>query len=182
MVIYCLGDSLTRGYGVLKGSDYPSQLQGILRGREVMVHNRGIDGQTTEELHLHVGAQLAGARPGDHVCLMIGSNDALGLRLPVEQYLRNVNLAAALILEDGLELWLATLPPIEAEIFFGEDPNRRLCAYNQQIRELAREKGVHLVEQAFLNVSLTTDGVHFGEEGYRQIARRWAEAFMRWLG
>lgn len=179
MQIFCLGDSLTRGYGVVKGKDYPTQLHRFLqeRGMEVTIHNYGIDGQTTEELHLRLDHQLAQARVGDSILLMIGSNDAVGLRLPVDQFIRNLTEGLVEpILARGLKLWIATLPPIEVEMFFGEDPNRRLSEYNREIRALAKRKSLFLVEQAELDVNLTTDGIHFGEEGYRQMAIRWMKA------
>lgn len=181
MNIVCLGDSLTRGYGVPKGKDYPSLVSKMLqeKGKTATIHNYGLDGQTTEELYHHLHKQLSKAQIGDHVFLMIGTNDALGLRLPVAQYLQNLSmLLVEPIMERHLQLWIATLPPVEVEIFFGEDPNRRLGEYNRGIRELAREKGTPLVEQAELAVHLTTDGVHFGEEGYRQMAERWVEGFL----
>src|SRR5687767_15754426 len=47
--ILALGDSLTHGYGVRTGSDFPAQLERALkaRGQNVVVINGGVSGDTS---------------------------------------------------------------------------------------------------------------------------------------
>ncbi|AZR72035.1 hypothetical protein BBF96_00670 [Anoxybacter fermentans] len=177
MRIFCLGDSLTRGYGVMADKSFPIQLKEILkkRGITVEVYNLGIDGQTSMELKNRFLDQLSDAKKGDLVFLLIGTNDTLGLRLAVDHYINNLREMVNLILIKGLKLCIATLPPVEINYFYGEDPGHRIRKYNAEIRKLAQQKQLPLVELSDIDVNLTIDGVHFGEKGYKEIAERWAK-------
>lgn len=178
MRIFCLGDSLTRGFGVRESESYPAQLQVMLRARGVVaeVTNCGINGLTAGEL-LHIQERLLqNAIPGDRVLLMIGTNDALNLHLPVERYRQILDDLATRIQVRGLQLYLATLPPVDLGYIFFDNANRRLAKYNSAIRESAAAHQSILVENAGIDVNLLSDGVHFSPTGYGQIAEKWRNA------
>jgi len=71
------GDSLTAGFGLRAGDDFPSVLERALkaRGLDVQVLNFGISGDTTAGGVARIRAVLA-AKP-DGIILELGANDAL---------------------------------------------------------------------------------------------------------
>ncbi|THB67201.1 MAG: arylesterase, partial [Spirochaetaceae bacterium] len=78
MKITAFGDSLTAGWGVRPGQDYPKLLEDGLAAMGfpgVQVLNRGISGETTSDLHYRVPGVLE-ERP-DIILLGIGTNDIL---------------------------------------------------------------------------------------------------------
>jgi acyl-CoA thioesterase-1 len=82
--ILALGDSLTHGYGVRTGSDFPAQLERALRaaGQNVVVVNAGVSGDTTAGGLARIDWSLAD-NP-DAVILEFGGNDALRGLSPAE--------------------------------------------------------------------------------------------------
>ena len=178
MKIYCFGDSLTRGYGVQPAQSYPAQLQQrlLLRQKEVTVLNFGKDGLPIEELRENLPGELVDAGSHDIVLLLIGSNNVLNLRSPVERYAENLRWMVDFILLQKMKLYLATLPPIEVEYIYIENPLRRMLKYNDVIRAVGKEKGVPVVELADLDDALLSDGIHFGSQGYGEMAECWLKA------
>lgn len=75
--ILAFGDSLTAGYGLAKGEDFPAQLEAILikRGYPVRVINAGVSGDTTAGGLSRLDWALVD-KP-DLVIIELGANDAL---------------------------------------------------------------------------------------------------------
>jgi acyl-CoA thioesterase I len=75
--IVAIGDSLTAGYGLPQGEDFPTQLEAALqaKGLNVIVDNAGVSGDTTkgglQRLDWALGSDA------DFVILELGANDAL---------------------------------------------------------------------------------------------------------
>ena len=73
--ILCLGDSFTFGVGVSQGKDYPSQLEDLLnsrvKGKSVVVINRGRGGQNTAELLNKLPSYIDTIKP-DSIILLVG--------------------------------------------------------------------------------------------------------------
>ena len=79
MRIVALGDSLTAGYGLQGGQDYPSRLQEALRqqGYDVTVDNAGVSGDTSAGGLARIEWAIAGERTPDLVIVALGANDML---------------------------------------------------------------------------------------------------------
>ena len=79
-LILAFGDSLTAGYLLKPAESFPAQLETALRaqGRNVVVRNAGVSGDTTAQGRARLGWVLAGlkAKP-DLVILQLGANDML---------------------------------------------------------------------------------------------------------
>ena len=89
--ILALGDSLTQGYGLPPGTDFPTVLERTLkaRGLDVVVVNAGVSGDTTAGGRARLGYALADPNGApDAAIVELGAND--GLRgLPVPQMEKN---------------------------------------------------------------------------------------------
>ena len=110
-VILAFGDSLTAGYGVVRGSGYPEQLQRKLDslGYKYRIVNMGINGDTTSGGRARVKSALS-VMPSI-VILELGAND--GLRgLPVTQMQANIEEMITEFQNAGAKVILAgmTLP------------------------------------------------------------------------
>ena len=82
--IVAIGDSLTAGYGLPPGEDFPTQLQAALRaeGYNVQVENAGVSGDTTAGGLQRIDWALGNG--ADFVILELGANDALRGISPTE--------------------------------------------------------------------------------------------------
>jgi acyl-CoA thioesterase-1 len=80
LLLLALGDSLTAGYQLKPQESFPAQLQAALRreGREVVVHNGGVSGDTSAQGKARLGWVLAGLkRTPDVAIVALGANDML---------------------------------------------------------------------------------------------------------
>jgi acyl-CoA thioesterase-1 len=75
--IVVLGDSLTAGYGLPPGTDFPAALQAALRTRgwDVTIANAGVSGDTASDGAARVDWSVPAGTAG--VILELGANDAL---------------------------------------------------------------------------------------------------------
>jgi acyl-CoA thioesterase-1 len=75
--IVAIGDSLTAGYGLPQGEDFPAQLEAALqaKGLNVVVDNAGVSGDTTTGGLQRLDWALG--NDADYVILELGANDAL---------------------------------------------------------------------------------------------------------
>jgi len=91
--ILAFGDSLTQGYGVPPGTDFPARLEKALnaRGLNVTVINAGVSGETSAGGLARADWLLGDGKSGaDAVILELGAND--GLRgLPVAEMDKNLD-------------------------------------------------------------------------------------------
>lgn len=84
--VVCMGDSITEGFCLAEGENYPSQLQ-VLLGEEYEVVNKGVCSSTT--LNVTLDGEVMGlpymrqerykealAEKGDIYVIMLGTNDA----------------------------------------------------------------------------------------------------------
>ena len=169
--IVCIGDSLTAGIHCI-GAPYPSRLQG-LTGRPVV--NMGVGGANSGD---GVGAvSRALARNPGVVCVLYGSNDP-GDGIPVSRTVANIRKIVAACQARGVPVVVGTPPPTM-------DPhvnrNDHHADASRQIKELAKEKGVSVVDinaavgadpHRYLNPE---DGLHLSNEGGTLFARLFSE-------
>jgi len=91
--VLCLGDSVTFGFGVANGEDYPAQLESILNRRDggfprYVVINSGVDAYSTrEEVEYYI--RYGSAFNPDRVILGICLNDVTETNLPLDVPFKN---------------------------------------------------------------------------------------------
>lgn len=167
--IVMLGDSLTAGYGLVKGQSVPAQLERALRAESINVKiiNAGVSGDTSAGGLARISWALAGQPKG--LIIELGAND--GLRgLDPKQTFRNLNAIIEHALSARIEVLLAgMLAPPNLGLEYGED-------FNSVYPLLARHHGVELypfylegiVADPILNLE---DGLHPNEKGVAVIVK-----------
>ena len=167
--------SLTSTMTLGPPSSYPALLQGLLstryQGQTIVVHNGGRAGERAAFAIDRLTEWLLTASP-NVVILLDGVNDILSSGavggLAGLTALRSMLLMAK---ESGASVILCTLPPQRAGGPRAADPFV-IAAFNELVRNLARDEGVALVDLAReLDVSLIgADGLHPTDAGYVRMA------------
>jgi acyl-CoA thioesterase-1 len=166
-VIY-MGDSITELWGVA-APDFFS------RGRI----NRGISGQTTEQMLVRFEADVVALKPRA-VHILAGTNDIAGNGgARSEQDVRNSIMAMATIARaNDVGVILASVPPAGAFAWQpGIKPAAQIRAHNAWLADYARQTGAVFVDyygllataEGAMQPALTFDGVHLNAAGYRKI-------------
>jgi len=158
--IICFGDSISFGYGVNQGEDYPNALAKLV---EYPVINAGLDGDTSCDGLKRIGPQVIDKEPF-LVIVEFGGNDFLK-KVPKEDTLKNISLMVDKIHAAGA---MAAIADISAGMFFRE--------YRVALRKLASEKGAIFIP-SILNGIITTpqlksDFLHPNADGYILVAKR----------
>ena len=192
MELFCLGDSLTFGYGVSRGESWPALVQ---QESGAPVFNRGVCGDTTGGMLARLDRDvLAPIRlRGAGACravVMGGSNDIL---LAGDDAAARANLGAIchqLLAEVGPPLVGIPLPVDSAHIapqWAGVADfalaARRMAEYSAWLRGFCRSFGLAAVdfpldfqeEDGRVRSRLLLDGLHPTPEGHRKMARRLLE-------
>jgi acyl-CoA thioesterase-1 len=165
--IVMLGDSITAGYGVAEADALPARLQAALRarGRQVVVENAGVSGDTTAGGLARLDWAVAG-KP-DVVIVELGAND--GLRA-IDPAATAANLDAILrrLKERGVTPLLTGMyaPPNLGPAYSAE--------FNAVFPRLAREHGVafypFILEGVAARPELNQpDGIHPNARGVAVI-------------
>lgn len=167
--IIAFGDSLTAGYGLPVSESYPAQLQVALDklGLDTEVINSGVSGETTRG-NLE-RAKFIRAQNPDIVLLGIGGNDALRL-LPIEETIKNFA-ETIKILKGGDNPPVVIILRMQAPLNAGLAYKR---SFDAMYEDLASENNVILLpfltaELFFEPKNKLSDGIHFNQEGYRQV-------------
>jgi acyl-CoA thioesterase-1 len=179
LVVVCLGDSLTEGYGLEPEQAYPHLLERKLResGRDVRVVNAGISGSTSASAVARLRWQLK-SEP-DVVVIALGGND--GLRgVDVEATEANLSEAIALAKANGVRVLLAgmKLPPN-----YGPEYT---AAFEALFPSLAQKHGVALLPFLLEGVAAKPelnlpDGIHPNARGAKIVTQNVYEALRRLL-
>ncbi len=204
LTVVTFGDSTTAPRGTLRV--YSDWLRSDLQfdGRDIVVHNAGAGGNTTERAKARFDRDVLARKP-DLVIILFGINDAAvdvwkdppatGPRVPPGEYRAHLVTFVRRLRDAGAGVVLMTPNPLAwsettrrlyaAAPYLPDDPdgfNVLLRDYAAAVREVAREEGCGLVDvfTAFREVekapgNLTPDGMHPGEEGHRLIADRLIE-------
>lgn len=158
--IICFGDSITFGYGVEPGEDYPSAL-GRLLG--IPVINAGIDGDTSTEALKRLDSDVL-TRDPLLVIIEFGGNDFLR-KIPREDTVSNIREMVDKVQGKGA---IVALVDISAGMFMRD--------YRLAFSKIAREKGVifiaSILNGIITNPSMKSDFLHPNTSGYKLIARR----------
>jgi acyl-CoA thioesterase I len=163
-ILVCFGDSLTAGYGVARGEDFPSLLQRELdgKGMNYRVINAGLSGDTTGG-GLDRLPQILALKP-KVVLLELGAND--GLRgMPIAVTRANLDQMIVSMKKAGITVVLAgmTLPRNYGGDF--------ITKFEALYADLAKRHKVGLLrfelEPLAARGLLQNDGMHPTAEGYR---------------
>lgn len=177
--IICLGDSITFGARDEFDRSYTSELPPILlniTNEHWICHNYGVNGETSSNLLRRAWKNVSSHPQAKIVCLMIGTNDTK-LPMPIEIYKDNLSQIINICKIQGKFILIGTLPPLNL------NPNYRdnldfINKYNDIIRELSDIYKIELVDFSGIEKYLI-DGVHFGNEGYKEIAKIWSKSILK---
>jgi acyl-CoA thioesterase-1 len=178
--ILALGDSLTQGYGLPPGTDYPTVLQAALkqRGLDVVIVNGGVSGDTSAGGLARLDWSLADPQgEPDAAIVELGAND--GLRgLPVPEMEKNLDAILARLSARHIPVLLAGM---KAPRNFGGD---YAMAFDAVFPRLAKKYGVlfypFFLDGVALDPSLIqADGLHPNPAGVQVIVKRFAPIVIR---
>lgn len=178
------GDSNTYGYdprGFL-GGRYPSELIWVSRVREALkdswtVMTDGMNGREIPSSPLTMQAldrTLKRCAPLDLFAVMLGSNDLLfsdpdpqKAADKMERMLEHVTVVLKRENQKAQAEILLIAPPLDYSD--GERLKKASVRLGVLYRELAERKHYHFLDVGSQNFSLAFDGLHFSEEGHRQM-------------
>jgi acyl-CoA thioesterase-1 len=166
-VVVAFGDSITEGYGLARGDDYPAQLERALaaKGVKAKVVNAGVSGDTTNNALDRVASVIA-AKPS-LVILEFGGND--GLRgFPPGLTKKNLSEVITRLQQAGTRVALVgmTLPKNYGSAY--------LTRFEQVFKDLAAQHKITLIPvgpAAILGGRnlMQPDGIHPTAAGYQQF-------------
>lgn len=165
--VLALGDSLTAGYGVQQGEDYPSQLAQIT-GWQII--NGGISGDTSAQALARL-PELLTHQP-KLVIISIGGNDFLR-KLPENETRANISKIIEIIQQAKINAVLVAIPYFTTGALFGNVSEHPL--YD----DLAKQYQLPLLKGAWAEVlsdkDMKSDQVHGNAKGYRYFAEELAD-------
>lgn len=167
--IICFGDSITFGYGVKPGEDYPTALAALV---SQPVINAGIDGDTSSEALKRLGPDALEREP---LVLIIefSGNDFLR-KTPLQITVSNTREMIRRAQEKGA---IVAIADISAGLFMRD--------YRIALGKLAREEGAIFVPGILsgivTNPSMKSDFLHPNNYGYKVVARRIYRAIRPYL-
>jgi acyl-CoA thioesterase-1 len=158
--IICFGDSLTYGYGVERGEDYPTALSKIAG---VLVVNAGVSSQTSVDGMQRIETDVLAKNPR-LVIIEFGGNDFLN-KVEKKVTLRNIR---AMVEKAQAKGAMAAVVDISAGPLFQE--------YQVEFKRIAAETGALFIPDVFkgiiTNPSLKSDFFHPNKQGYQMVAQR----------
>jgi lysophospholipase L1-like esterase len=179
--IVFLGDSITQAGSATEGYITLFKLACDVTGHEIKPINAGIGGHKSNDMLARLQRDVIDRHP-TWVSISCGVNDVWhGERgVPLDAYKENMAKIVDQCQAAGIKILLLTATPIYENPESSE--NQKLAAYNEFLRNLAKEKKALLCDlsKAFLDVYsrktvetnlLTTDGVHMNPKGNRLMAR-----------
>jgi len=158
--IICFGDSITFGYGVNPGEDYPTALANLA---PQSVINSGVDGDTTFDGLKRIDADALQKDPY-LVIVEFSGNDFLK-KIPKEDTFKNIAKMIDKVQAAGA---IAAIADVSAGMFFRD--------YRVGLSRLAQEKKAIFIPSLLKGIittpNLKSDFLHPNAEGYKVIARR----------
>lgn len=167
--IVCFGDSITFGYGVASGEDYPAYLRKLT---QIPVINAGEDGDTTFLALERLQDDVLAKNPRLVIVEFCG-NDFIK-KITKEDTLSNLSKIIDRIQEKGA---MVALVDISSGMFFQE--------YRNAFRKLARQKGAIFIpvvlSKIITNPAMKSDFLHPNARGYKIIAGRIYDAIKEYI-
>lgn len=183
-----LGDSITQGGNSAPGGYLHLVANGLkAAGVNIAIVPAGISGHKSDQMLARVDNDVLSKKP-QWMLLSCGVNDVWhGARgVPLEAYKTNIAKIVRKAQDAGVKVMILTSTMIRED---QQNPeNQKLIAYNDYLRELAKEKGCLLADlnrdmQAALEVAkktgerITSDGVHMAFGGNKMMAKGILRAF-----
>ena len=181
--VLCLGDSLTFGARSEFCRGYPEELASMLSeylNQEWTCLNHGVNGETSIDVLRRAFPiiQSFSALPGAKLaCFMAGTNDSKTPDFPINVFKDNLRQILRIFKRYDVSVLVGLLPPVRGSsmpCFASIRSNEWIKKANQAIRDLCSEYNLVTVDFSDMEEFLI-DGVHFGYEGYLEMARRWFE-------
>ncbi len=158
--IICFGDSLTFGYGVKPGEDYPTALSKMIN---MPVINAGLDGDTSITAFKRIKADVLGKEPF-LVLIEFCGNDFLK-SIPLDATTNNIRIMIRQIQAQGA---ITAIVDVSAGLFLRD--------YRLKFVKLAQETGSIFIPAVLsgiiTNPSMKSDFMHPNAEGYKIVAQR----------
>jgi lysophospholipase L1-like esterase len=166
-----MGDSITDGWGHAPEAFFPGK----------PYFNRGISGQTTQQMLLRFRPDVIALHP-KVVVIQGGSNDIAGKTGPttLENIEGNFMSMAELARANGIRVVLASHLPVTDAIMpqTARRPPEKIVALNAWIKDYAKTQGIAyldyysalLDDRQLLRRDLTSDGLHPNSAGYAIMA------------
>ncbi len=158
--IICFGDSITFGYGVGLGEDFPSALSKMIK---IPVINSGLDGDTSVTALRRLRSDVLDREPL-LVIIEFGGNDFLR-KIPLEKTLRNIEEMIKKTQSAGAMVAVAD-PSIDIIMDDYKKGFKRLCRDYNAIYIPKLLRGI------ITQPSLRSDFIHPNAAGYKVIAQR----------
>ncbi|MFA4992345.1 MAG: GDSL-type esterase/lipase family protein [Candidatus Omnitrophota bacterium] len=167
--IICFGDSITFGYGVNPGEDYPAVLGSMVK---IPVINAGVDGDTSFAALERLRQDVLSKNPRLVIVEFCG-NDFLK-KIPKETTVNNLSEIIDRIQAKGI---MVALVDISAGMFFRE--------YRTAFKKLCDEKQAIFIpvvlHKIITNPAMKSDFFHPNARGYKIIASRVHKAISRYI-
>lgn len=158
--IICFGDSITFGYGVKPGEDYPTLLSKMVK---MPLINAGLDGDTSISAFKRIQSDVLDKKPF-LVLIEFCGNDFLK-DVPQDTTINNIRAMVLRIQEQGA---ITAVVDVSAGLF--------LLDYRLKLAKLAEETGSIFVPAVLsgiiTNPSMKSDFMHPNPQGYKTIAER----------
>jgi lysophospholipase L1-like esterase len=174
--VLCIGDSLTGGARDEYQRGYPVELARLYhekKGQDVFAVNHAVNGDTTGHVLRRVYFNSRSVSEAKVALLLVGTNDSVAPN-PVDIYADNLRQICTLLKHNHETLGLGLLPPLIGPGLANYPQNGQefIDQYNRVIERTARTFEALLCDFRDMH-SLIIDTVHFGNEGYREMAHRW---------
>ncbi len=158
--IICFGDSITFGYGVNPGEDYPAQLSKILKRAAI---NAGVDGDTAAEGLARIKTDVLDKEP--YLVLVEFSGNDFIKKVPLDTTISNIRDIIRQVQAAGA---MTVVVDVSAGFFMRE--------YRERLAQLARETGSIFIPEVLshilTNPSMKSDFLHPNAAGYKIVAER----------
>lgn len=158
--IICYGDSITFGYGVNPGEDYPTALVKMVN-RPVI--NAGVDGDTSTEGLQRITKDVLEKEP--YIVLIEFTGNDFLKKVPMERTISNIREMIRQIQDRGA---ITAIVDVSAGLF--------LIEYRIRLAILARQTGSIFIPAVLngiiTNPSMKSDFMHPNASGYKIVAAR----------
>ena len=167
--IICFGDSITFGYGVNPGEDYPASLAKLVR---IPVINAGVDGDTSAQGLKRLQADVLDKAP--YLVLVEFSGNDLIKGVAIADTVNNIKEMIQRIQAKGA---MVAVVDVSAGLFMLE--------YRLRFFQLARETGAIFIpavlDRILTNPGMKSDFMHPNARGYKIVAQRVYRGISKYL-
>lgn len=167
--IICFGDSITFGYGVKPGEDYPTALSKMV-GMPVI--NAGLDGDTSITAFKRIRADVLGKEPFLVLIEFCGNDFLRGV--PLDATSNNIKAMVQQVQAQGA---ITVIVDVSAGLFLRD--------YRLRLSKIAEESGSIFIPAVLNGIitspSMKSDFMHPNSEGYKIVAQRIYRAIKPYL-